>query len=139
MANTPFWRDPNHAPAAGGLTDDGGINVEPIRIDPTTHRVKVTATTTDLIGTQTRTVEAVSVDNTVGGVEIVATDTTKRSHVIYNNGTATIYLGPVGVTTLSGLPLTAGSAYRESNIVVAIYGITAGTTEDIRVMSITEI
>ena len=139
MADEVLERDPNHSAVSGGITDDANKYTEPFRVDPTTKRLKVTATTTDLIGTQTRTVSAVSVDNTVGGTAIVAADATTKSVVIYNNGTATIYLGPSGVLATTGLPLTAGSSFRESNINIALYGITAGaTTENIRVMLIKE-
>jgi hypothetical protein len=85
-------------------------------------------------------VAAVSVTNTVGGVLIYAADPAIRSAVIYNNGTATIFLGPSGVTAATGIPLTAGSGYHESNINVALYGITAAaTTENIRVMLVKEV
>jgi hypothetical protein len=139
MADAVLERDPNHAAVSGGITDDVNKYTEPLRVDPTTKRLKVTATTTDLIGTQTRSVSAVSVTNTMGGIAIVAADATTKSIIIYNNGTATVFLGPSGVTAAAGLPLTAGSSFRESNINIALYGITAGaTTEDIRVMLIKE-
>jgi len=139
MTSTSFWRDPNHVPAAGALKDDGSKDVEPIQMDSTTKRVKVTATTTDLIGTQTRAVDSVTVDNTVGGTEIVTADATIKSFIIYNNGANTVYLGPTGVSAADGLPLTAGSSFRESNINIALFGITSAGDADVRIMTIVEV
>jgi hypothetical protein len=138
MADAVLERDPNHAAVSGGVTDDANKYTEPLRVDPTTKRLKVTATTTDLIGTQTRSVAAVSVDNTLGGVSIVTADSTIKSFILYNNGTATVFLGPSGVTAANGLPLAAGSSFRESNINIALYGITSAATSDVRVMLIKE-
>lgn len=138
MASEAAPRDPNYQPVVQGVTDDASLDPTSLRVDPTTKRLKVTATTVDLIGTQTRAVSAVTVDDTAGGTAIVAADDDLKSFIIYNNGAATIYLGPSGVTAATGLPLTAGSSFRGSNINIALYGITSAGSSNVRVMKITE-
>jgi hypothetical protein len=52
---------------------------------------------------------------------------------IYNNGSATIYLGGADVTTANGLPLVAGGSIT-LNSVAAIYGIAASGSQIVGVL-----
>jgi hypothetical protein len=49
---------------------------------------------------------------------------------IYNNGSATIYLGGAGVTTSNGLPLVAGASIT-INAMAAVYGIAASGSQNV--------
>lgn len=55
---------------------------------------------------------------------------------IYNNGTATIFLGPAGVTTSNGFPLLPGQSVSLAVGGLVIYGIVATGTVETRVMEI---
>jgi hypothetical protein len=64
----------------------------------------------------------------VGNVESVTT--------IYNNGTATIYLGyDLNVTTVNGLPIVVGAAYNISSQATQnpIWAISGTAGQDVRV------
>ncbi len=45
MSDTAFARDPNFVPVSGAVTDDANLETRPLRVDPATNRLKVTATT----------------------------------------------------------------------------------------------
>lgn len=55
---------------------------------------------------------------------------------IYNNGTATIFLGPAGVTTSNGFPLLPGQSISMEVGALVVYGIAASSTVEARVMEI---
>lgn len=56
-----------------------------------------------------------------------------RRHIdVYNGGTVTVFLGPSGVGTATGIPLGTASYYYETGS-IAIYGITASGTAALRV------
>ena len=55
---------------------------------------------------------------------------------IYNNGSATIFLGPAGVTTSNGFPLLPGQSVSFGVGALVIYGIVASATVEARVMEI---
>ena len=59
----------------------------------------------------------------------------RKSMLIRNNGAATIFLGWSNVTTSTGYPLKAGEQLPMAiNENCKLYGITAGTDVEIRVM-----
>lgn len=78
----------------------------------------------------------VSVGTTAGGTQLVAASSTRRSLGIYNNGSATIFVGASGVTTAAGFPVPAGGAlFIESSPSAAYFGIVATGTVDTRVIA----
>lgn len=56
---------------------------------------------------------------------------TGRTVVVYNNGSATVYIGGRDVTTTNGLPLVAGASVPIATG-SAIYGIVAASTVNVR-------
>jgi hypothetical protein len=86
------------------------------------------------------TAGAVAVDTTVGGKEIVPAPNPNysqsqggyqlpnRSIFLSNGSGATVYLGPHGVTTLTGYPMAASTTLQiELHLDEAIYGIVSST------------
>ena len=61
----------------------------------------------------------------------------RKSIAVFNNGTVTVYLGDVSVTTSNGFPLQPGEKV-SMDIAngIALYGITAGTACDVRVLEV---
>ena len=55
---------------------------------------------------------------------------------LYNNGAATIFLGPAGVTTANGFPLLPGQSVALEVGVLVMYGRVATGTVEMRVMEI---
>ena len=55
---------------------------------------------------------------------------------IYNNGTATIFLGPAGVTTSNGFPLLPGQSVALEVGALVMYGRVATGTVEARLMEI---
>ena len=62
-----------------------------------------------------------------------AAGTGRIAVTLYNAGSVTIYFGPSGVTTTTGMPLPAGAS-ATINTQAAIYGIAASGTQTIGVM-----
>lgn len=67
---------------------------------------------------------------------IILANASRKSILLKNAGTSTIYIGKTNaVTTSTGFPINAGESYyfytKE-----AIYGITASTTEDVRFIEV---
>jgi hypothetical protein len=61
----------------------------------------------------------------------------RRTVTVYNNGSATIFLGPSGVLTTTGLPVTAGSAFSlDLAAGVVLYGISGSAGQDVRVLEV---
>lgn len=58
------------------------------------------------------------------------------SLLVSNVGSATVYLGPSGVTTSSGVPLAAGASVSINDLDPAerVYGIVAASTNEVRVL-----
>ena len=77
---------------------------------------------------------AVSVDNI--GVNLSATPQAGRTRMmIQNNGDKSIFVGPSGVTTSSGLEIGKGSTMSiEIGEAIDLYAIVASGTEDVRVL-----
>jgi len=60
--------------------------------------------------------------------------TNRQSLCVQNNGTGTIFLGPVGVTTANGFPLARGATYCDDLGSQVLYCIVAADTENARVL-----
>lgn len=61
----------------------------------------------------------------------------RRTLLIYNNGSAIIYIGPSGVTTSSGFPMAVGSALALSVAEgVAVYAISGSASQNVRVLEL---
>ena len=59
----------------------------------------------------------------------------RRSMVIHNNGTVTVFLGSSAVTTSNGLPLAAAEKQGlDLDDGVVLYGIVASGTADVRTL-----
>jgi len=58
----------------------------------------------------------------------------RESVLLYNNGTATIYIGHSGVTTSNGLPLPVGGSLTVDKNTAALYGIVASGTQNLRAL-----
>lgn len=79
-----------------------------------------------------------------GAVSVAATATAlpasalsgRRALFVYNNGSATIFLGASGVTTSAGFPLLPGQSVSLETGALAIYGIVASGTVEARVMEV---
>lgn len=67
---------------------------------------------------------------------LLAANTSRKVAIIQNAGTVDCFIGPSGVTTSSGLSLTAGASFVDAHSTSAWYGITASGTADIRVCEI---
>lgn len=78
-------------------------------------------------------VSAVSVDTTAGGTEILAKNNLRAEAVLFNNGANTIFVGPSGVTTATGLPMAAGAAFTLQGQ-AALFGIVAAASEEMRLL-----
>jgi hypothetical protein len=62
--------------------------------------------------------------------------TTVRT-LIYNNGTATIYVGGSDVTTSNGIPIEVGSSLgMDVTVTETLYGIAASGTHNVRVLEV---
>jgi hypothetical protein len=59
---------------------------------------------------------------------LLAADTTKAVRSIANNSGATVFLGPSGVTTSTGIPIATGQGFDASHLTGALYCIVASST-----------
>jgi hypothetical protein len=85
---------------------DFGVVGNPIRVDPTgTTTQPVVAQT---VGTFTNGAQTV-VDNTVGGVQIIAANANRKAVIIQNVGLQSIRVGVTGVSASTGIQLVAGA------------------------------
>lgn len=76
---------------------------------------------------------AVSITNTAGGTSLGAAVANRRSVIIQNRGTVSIFLGPTGVTAASGLEIPRGASLdMEIGPAVTLFAITAAGTADVR-------
>ncbi|RKY33205.1 MAG: hypothetical protein DRP74_00705 [Candidatus Omnitrophota bacterium] len=59
----------------------------------------------------------------------------RRSIIVYNNGSNTVYLGDANVTVGNGLPMPPGGSYSfKLDVGVVLYGVVASGTEDVRIL-----
>lgn len=76
---------------------------------------------------------AVSVGTTATVVHTFASEI--ESIVVYNNGSATIFLGSSADTTSTGFPLAAGASLAlKGSVGEVLYGIVASSTVEARVL-----
>lgn len=82
--------------------------------------------------------QATAVAQTVGvaAASLVAARASRVSVLIYNNGTATIYVGPSGVTVASGVPIVVGGSLEERDYTGAIFAISGTAGQDVRVWEV---
>lgn len=71
---------------------------------------------------------------TTTAIAIPATAATgRRTMLVFNNGTVTVYLGASNVTVATGYPLQAGDEKSyDLDAKVTLYGITDSSTADVR-------
>lgn len=85
-------------------------------------------------------VRAVSVSTTATRLDTASEgDSVAGSAVaVYNNGSATIFIGDSGVTTANGFPLAsaASMSFKLDDQADALYGIVASGTEEARVIEV---
>lgn len=99
-------------------------------MSPIADNVAITAGSGTTIGTDERTINSVavqvqrvneqggtaiangqvSVDTTVGGVTVASARDTRKSLLVRNRGTVTVYVGTGTVSASNGFPLDAGEA-----------------------------
>lgn len=74
--------------------------------------------------------------NPTGGKQDMSSVGDRKNITIFNNGTATIYIGSdSSVTTATGLPIPAGSQYSaDYGSKVTVYGISGSAGQDVRVL-----
>ena len=89
-------------------------------------------------GGATAAFSAVSVDATVGGVDLVPTDLASRKKILIQNvSSKAIYVGNSGVTVATGIKVAAGaSAEFDAGPAINLYAITASGAADVRIMEI---
>jgi hypothetical protein len=110
--------------AAGVVTIQGitsGVSVA-VALDNSSYKSK---------GTNTFTTSAPNGTAT----SIIGSNANRASLLIYNAGSATVYLGKSGsVTTGNGVPLLPNASIEDTESTDSWYGITGGTTGDLRVI-----
>ena len=81
-------------------------------------------------------VNAVSIDTTAGGVNLSATPLAGRTRMmIQNSGTQSVFVGPTGVTSASGMELTKGGTLSlEIGEAIDLFAIAASGAQDVRVL-----
>lgn len=73
----------------------------------------------------------------VTATQLAAANSDRKSLRFFNDGSATVYMGPYDVTAADGLPLGAGDTWIESEgAAAAWYAIAASTTQSVRVQEI---
>lgn len=87
------------------------------------------------------TSRAVSVGTTATRLDATADtsdDVRHQSSAIYNNGSATVFLGGADVTTANGFPLAAGTSMSISDLELGdeLYGRVASGTVEVRVFEV---
>lgn len=79
----------------------------------------------------------ITVDNG-GNVLPVTPLPNRRSIIIFNNSAQTVYIGGLGVTTATGMPIAAGtySPSIDAGVLMKIYGVVTSATADVRVLEV---
>lgn len=73
----------------------------------------------------------------VAAVQLFDESATRKQGVIFNNGTATIYLGNSGVTVANGIPVQPGGYFEDfSGCGAALFGISGSAGNDVRTMEV---
>ncbi len=67
---------------------------------------------------------------------VLAANANRKSALIQNVGTVDVWLGPIGVTTATGILLEVGAAFIDDVSTSAWYGVTEAGTADLRVCEV---
>jgi len=71
---------------------------------------------------------------TTQAVQLVAKDSKRARLIVYNNGSATVYiLSAQNMTTSDGIPVAAGTSYTNDTTTAELYIVAASGTQDVRV------
>jgi hypothetical protein len=83
-------------------------------------------------------VNATSVNNTVGGTDLIGTDLANRKWLFaYNNGNRDAFIGPSGVTAATGFPLPSGAMIElRAGPAINLHAITNSGTADMRMLQL---
>ena len=88
----------------------------------------------------TVTAGQVTLDTTAGGVEVYTNDTGSVRKIVVHvpTGGQSVFLGPSGVATTTGLEVEAGTDMTQMQLLPgdALYGIVAATTQAVSYMVI---
>ena len=117
------WPNPNGSITEGVVIEDGSgnkiafYNVPPVGSGAlATSQAPIGATASQIVAARTG-----------------APGTGRIAVTLYNAGAATVYFGPSGVTTSTGMPLRAGATVSISTQ-AAVYGIAASGTQTLGIM-----
>jgi hypothetical protein len=117
------WKNPDGSITEGVVIEDGDgnkiafYNVQPVgSASLATSQASIGATAAQIVAARTG-----------------APGTGRIAVTLVNFGSATVFYGPSGVTTTTGMPLPAGAAMT-INTQAALYGIAASGTQTIGVM-----
>ncbi len=142
VAQSPLqWNNLKDAAAGDALTNGvgcfnpylyNGTSFDRVRGD-TTYGMWVNIKAIPSVGVYTTTsstiaTNQVTVDTTAGGIVIKASNASRKSIIIRNQGLVDMYIGPTGVTSSNGLLIKAGESITLDRNTAAIYGITAATS-----------
>lgn len=108
------------------LVGSGDIKVQNVTVDTISGTVTVAQTQAD-----TYAGSAVSVGTTA--TSLAAANTDRKALHVRNNGSATIFVGPTGVTTANGYPVEPGEDFVTA-CTAQLFGIVASGTENARVL-----
>ena len=86
----------------------------------------------------TKVLSTCAVTSTAGqGMLVLAANASRKSALIVNNGTQTVYLDVANtVSTTASIPLLTGASLTDSTSTDAWYGLAASTTGDLRVVEV---
>jgi hypothetical protein len=102
----------------------GGRGIE---IDAPPATVQVTSAMGAAIVTSAATI-------TDSAALVLAVSANRKKATIKNTGSATVYIGPAGVTSSTGFPLDGGEGYEVAGTTAAIYAVTATGSGSVRVV-----
>ena len=72
-------------------------------------------------------------------VQLVGENPKRKAFLIYNNGTAIVYiLGSKSNTKEDGIPVAAGGTFSDNDSTGAVYAVAESDVQDVRVMTIGE-
>jgi len=81
---------------------------------------------------------ATSVDTTVGGVDLRATDLANRKWLyVYNNGNKEVFIGNSGVTAATGFPVPPGAMLDlRAGAAIDVFAISSNGTQNVRTLEL---
>ncbi|MGA8169570.1 MAG: hypothetical protein WB816_01840 [Methylocystis sp.] len=126
------WKNPDGSITEGVVIEDGGGN----KITSFSGGGSGGGTNAPPVGAASLATSQASVGTSAAQIVAAragASGTGRVAATLYNAGSSTIYFGPSGVTTTSGMPLYAGAS-ATIDTTAAIYGVAAIGTQTIGVM-----